>query len=250
MKFSELYRNYSFHHPETIKEQMLQQALYEGLILSVAPKQMAQLIHNLRTSGKVTYDRKYASRVLDVTFVSPVPPIQITSVFERTKAGGWFWAVANIFEHRKPTRSVKTESDLFQELQTLPNKSKIQLVFEAKYGYDVTANIVSSWEYLYHVTPKKNFNKILTKGLSPKTQGKQSNHPERIYFATSIHDIQTYLLPEFARVTNTNIDDWAILQIRCAAFEQKGVRVFDDPAFPGGVYTLSNISPSFITAVE
>jgi hypothetical protein len=248
MKLANLYRHYSHCHPDDIKELKEQAALYEGLIQSFAPKQMVQLIHNLHTSGKVTYN-KHNPYVLDVTFTSPVPVEHITSVFERTKVGGWFLATAAILTHGALPKTIKAEQDLIETISQLPRGVKIQLVFEAKYGYDVTQEIVDTCKYLYHATPAAKVTKILQLGLSPKTLSKLANHPERIYLASDIQQVELVLIPHFKKLTKED-KDWKILQIGCNAFKQLGVRLFNDPAFPGGVYTLSNISPIFITLVK
>ena len=250
MKLNDLYRHYSQCHPDDIKELNEQHALYEGLIKSVNPKQMAQLIHNLHTAGKVSYDRKYDSRVLDVTFKVPVDVTQLELIFERTRVAGWFFATANI--NARPTSkdpdTFTTIDSLLLMLPRLSKNTRVQIVFEAKYGYDVTEDIIESYEHLYHATPTANVAKIQRGGLSPRTHSKLANHPERIYFAKNIDDVKSYLIPQFRELTNVN--DWTILQVDISAFNQLGVRLFDDPAFPDGVYTLSNVSPSFIKVVE
>jgi hypothetical protein len=246
MKFQDLYRHYSFGHPDGMKESQNYLKLYEGLITSVEPKLMFQLIHKLSAGCKVRYNDKL--HAMEVTFTTPTTIDLINSVIKRADVAGWFWSNTNIVEPGSPLR--KPTADLSQEFDSLPPNTKIQLILEAKFSFDVSEYVITNYDCLYHTTLKTKVDKILQKGLSPRTQSKQSNHPERVYFATSVGDLKVYLIPEFAKLTKTSLSNWAILQIDINAIKQPGVRLFNDPAFPGGVYTLSNVAPAFITVAK
>ena len=108
--------------------------------------------------------------------------------------------------------------------------------FEAKYD-----PIVKVPRYVYHLTADKNIPKIKEIGLTPKTQGKRSTHPERIYVSLSKKD-----------------SDFLFRNLKAYFGKGKGVELvidttdlnqtfYQDPNFKGqGVYTYANIPPQAI----
>lgn len=214
-----------------------QSALYEGLVTSADPKTTSHKLHSIAIGGKITANEHKS--VLDVTWYLPVDMHVVQSTINTAKVLGWFLAVANVFDRKNSITSAKTANDITSEF--LSNGKTLQLVFEAKFGYRV---LVDKQSY-FHATPTTKVDKILRIGLTPRSHSKLAQHPDRIYVTTSIGELNDMLIPHFKKLTNEK--DWTILDINPQAFEQPGVRLFSDPAFPGGFYTLSNISPLFIS---
>ena len=112
-------------------------------------------------------------------------------------------------------------------------------------------------EYLYHVTERKNIEKILKKGLIPKAKNKIEEHPERIYFTDNIdgaNDFRTMLQYSM----NFNIEDLIILKINTKLLNK--IKLYYDPTFfetedeyennsYKAFYTYDNISPYSIEII-
>jgi hypothetical protein len=94
---------------------------------------------------------------------------------------------------------------------------------------------------MYHVTPRRNVDKILKIGLIPKHKDKQAYHPDRVYL-TDEPELAWGLKNEFER-----IDGWKceILKIMT---KNLNIKLYSDvDARNNGFYTLENIPPQFIS---
>jgi hypothetical protein len=127
-------------------------------------------------------------------------------------------------------------------IDELYKSTLVALQIEAK--YDLEQNIHDINE-LYHVSATRRVKKILSIGLAPKSGEKISTHPSRIYLALSIKDAN-----EIATLFRKKYPD---IKLSLFRIDFKGVRknspsirIFNDPNFKGGFYTLSNIPPKFI----
>ena len=128
---------------------------------------------------------------------------------------------------------------------TRVNNEHTFYTIESRYGItDVTDVIYEDFsEILYHITNKKNINKIFKLGLYCKAKNKKVIHPERIYFTTT-SDYQ--LLNELAEDLYTD-NDYIILKIDLNENNFK-CKFFLDPAYSKyGCFTYENISPKCIS---
>lgn len=118
------------------------------------------------------------------------------------------------------------------------NEQPTYLIFEFEAKYDP---IVEVPRFVYHITADKNIDKIKKIGLTPKTQGKRSTHPERIYVSLSKKDsdfLFNRLKYHFGKGQGIE------LVIDTATLKQT---FYEDPNFKGrGVYTYTNIPPQAI----
>jgi hypothetical protein len=117
---------------------------------------------------------------------------------------------------------------------------EIKLRFEAKFDEEVVENIPS---ILYHITPTQNADKILKIGLVPKSRSKASYHPDRVYLSKSLEDIEN--LGEMF-YQKTGIKNWTILKIDTDVIPGGYLRLYTDPNYEQGYYTLNNIPPQAI----
>lgn len=163
---------------------------------------------------------------------------------------GWFPSYIRALKTNNEVQRGKYSNDLLDKINKIKFDECI-ITFEAK--YDIIVHNVP--EYLYHITPRTTAAKILKFGLSPKTNSMLSSHPERIYLAKNINDverlprklvfaaksgdgyfwilkIQTSLIPSYFRIFNsTNLQN----------------NLYDDPNYIGkGYYTLNSIPPNAI----
>lgn len=133
----------------------------------------------------------------------------------------------------------KTVKNAFQD----PKIHSIYLECEAK--FDQKVNKVP--EILYHVTPLRNWEKIQKIGLVPKSRSKRSYHPERVYLGKDEKNT-IKLAPKFYQ--DTGINKWVLLKINTDSINANYLRLYYDPNFKYGYYTLNNIPPYAIEKVK
>lgn len=119
--------------------------------------------------------------------------------------------------------------------------SKIR--FEAKYDEKIE-NIPKK---LYHISPAENTFKIYKKGLSPRSRSKASYHPERVYILTDPTKAED-LADMFYQKTGQNI--WDLLEIDTTLIPGDYLKLYRDPNYYNGYYTLNNIPPQAIKIIK
>ena len=123
-------------------------------------------------------------------------------------------------------------------------EGEIKLRFEAKFDEEIVENTPS---ILYHITPTQNTNKILSIGLVPKSRSKASYHPDRVYLSKDLKDIEN-LGEKFYQ--KTGIKDWTILKIDTDMIPGNYLKLYTDPNYKQGYYTLNNIPPHAIEKIK
>jgi hypothetical protein len=133
-------------------------------------------------------------------------------------------------------------------------KHEITIIYEAKYDQEV----VPTSKYAYHLTPDLKWSKIKSLGLTPKTQGKLSDHPGRIYLLTDVDNLEDFggdindvafaLLNSYTN--KDKVQEMYLLKIDLS--QLKNHKFFKDPNFymGEGIWTYQNIPPSAITIEE
>jgi hypothetical protein len=124
------------------------------------------------------------------------------------------------------------------------NYDNSEIYFEAKFDEEVVENTPS---ILYHITPTQNINKILSIGLVPKSRSKASYHPDRVYLSKDLKNIEN-LGEKFYQ--KTGIKDWTILKIDTDVIPGDYLKLYTDPNYKYGYYTLNNIPPHAIEKIK
>lgn len=109
--------------------------------------------------------------------------------------------------------------------------------------------IIDVPDTLWHVTPQAHVNKILKIGLSPRTQSKETYHPERVYLALS-RDSAVYLANRFSKgdgfENGGNKKSYSLLEIDTRSIPK--IKFHNDVNFINeGVYTTQNIPPAAVS---
>lgn len=126
----------------------------------------------------------------------------------------------------------------------------VSIYYEAKYDRE----IVPSQEYIYHLTPDIKWKAIQAFGLTPKTQGKRSDHPGRIYLLENIEDPDV----DIEEIAFTLLDGYEykekvkeMLLLKIDLSKLKKHRFFEDVNFYMGnaIWTYENIPP-FAISIE
>ena len=157
---------------------------------------------------------------------------------------GWFPTfIRSRIAHEKYSSGVKKSL----------NSTSVIITYDAKYNEEIK---LDSEGFLYHLTPDISWDKISKYGLTPKTQNKIADHPERIYFieklnilGESFEDIANTLLMNYYR--SPYVKEMYLLLIDLSKLN-KNIKFFKDPNFLMGqaVWTTSNIPPNAIEIYE
>ena len=123
-------------------------------------------------------------------------------------------------------------------------EGEIKLRFEAKFNEEIVEKIP---EILYHITPTQNSDKILKIGLVPKSRSKASYHPDRVYLSKDLKDIEN--LGEMF-YQKTGVKDWSVLKIETDFVPGDYLKLYTDPNYTQGYYTLNNIPPQAIEKIK
>lgn len=104
---------------------------------------------------------------------------------------------------------------------------------------------------LYHVTPVDNLDKIFKIGLTPRSQNKQTSHPDRVYLtfntAAALEIANIFSTGGFAGTGDNK--DYALLEVDTAKLSN--VIFYSDLNFyKKGVYTTQNIPPAAISKLD
>lgn len=134
------------------------------------------------------------------------------------------------------------------------------LVFEPKYSNNISTKIRESCHYLYHCTDSVNINKILKKGLVPRSNNTLFMFPDRIY-AFKGDTLTQEQIEIMCRIQMKHNDDvlwkknpiekleYYLLTIDISKIPQN-VKLYSDPLSNDAVFTNDNIPPSAIINVQ
>jgi hypothetical protein len=208
--------------------------LYEGLITSYP---LHEVIRILKTKGYNAIgnynDNTFSLKFLFNDDVNKAL-IDYNKIIQITNTCGYF--CSNIKGEDTKAKFVIEKYNLENFKKLINNGlTLINFSFEAK--YDIFIERIP--EFLYHLTPTQNVNKILKFGLVPKSRSKKAFHPDRIYLVKNPDDL-SLLYTSF--YTETKINKWTILQINTHILEY--LQIYKDPNFKErGYYTLNTIHP-------
>ena len=222
--------------------------LYEGLVTTANPEQTKRIL--LKNAEGFIHDVRIVYNPL-----------------ENNKT-----PIIDFFINKQDYYNLEYGNNAFNELTTLINNlgyfisgkkeydDIITFVIQGKFINDVT-DIVYDFNnndgILFHITPYKNYNKIMKYGLIPKhEQYRMDNYPDRIYFYLKYQESKLKdLTKDLSK--DTGIKEWLVLKIdlktRNSYIENDKstmYRFFDDPKSNYGVFTYENIDPSCVTIYD
>ena len=121
------------------------------------------------------------------------------------------------------------------------------VVYEASHLINIANDVRNNFQYLYHITPLKNIEKIKKIGLKPSSKNNKFKYPKRTHFLI-IHPSSALDFVEDL-ILNKGDSDWMILTIDLSKVN-KYVTFHYDTACNIGVYTTDNIQPSAIINIQ
>jgi hypothetical protein len=218
-------------------------ALYEGLILSAPAGVVVEKLSNHFARCRFIKDLFSGTiRMISSSFQAS----SLRDLEQLLGSLGWFMSAFDVeLKDDAAKISDRYDGDRLAKLLSRPVR-RLAISFEPKFDLNIPKD---AWpKYLFHVTPKKRLKKILKVGLTPKSRGKTSSHPDRIYLGKDRDDIVHGLMPELAKYEEDNIE-WSLLTID-PDFIGGPFRLFRDPNYSYGVYSLMNVPPKAIISTE
>ena len=210
-------------------------ALAEGLISSQPIERVVDVVKRKWPTVRVHEDATSPLYVLFFRGDDVLVPSFVQTFARMISTMGWY--VASYYLNKGPVRRLN--------LADVTPDTLVGFLIEAKYD----KQIEDVPPVLYHVAPSEYADKILRIGLSPRSQGKRSDHPDRVYLATdeeSVFDIaDTFFKDRQHSQTIFSIDTSKLVA---------GTRFFRDPNYTidgvvYGYYTMDNIPPAALEVI-
>lgn len=119
-----------------------------------------------------------------------------------------------------------------------------KFVIEPKFSdVEFQLNKCDEIQFLYHITKISKVEKILKKGLNPKSSNSEFDYPDRIYLGINPDELEKELSTRFKRL-NKGVD-YAMLRIDISKIPDN-VKFNIDPNYSDGIFTSGNIPPTAI----
>ena len=240
---------WGYGHARTLYENFLKENTEPLLefLSTVSTKDTMKRLHDLRLEG-VSHIFESPDDNKMIVVLQIVDRSHVDKVNVELDKLGWFPAMIQLDDSGYKKKYSSTVNDILKSnTLTYP----LVIVYEAKYDQEI--DITDG--YLYHVTPDIKYPRILTAGLTPKSQAKISNHPGRIYFIHKFnHEPISYfkMIADMFYNTYKNKDlvrDMYVLQIDVS--KVKNTKFYKDNNFLVGdaVWTNENIPPYAIKKI-
>lgn len=217
------------------EEQLITEFLY-----TVDPHKVAPLVKKeFGINIQIEIGRMKGSEIIYIKALVPLKDI-VNKLIEKLNIYGYF--IAGVSNGLK-----------LEKYNDLPegwiNRNDLVIKFEPKYDMEYIPEGKA-----YHLTPDVNYRKVKMLGLTPKTQGKISDHPGRIYLYDSLNehtdntDVATEL---WERYKYKNIVKFMYL-LEIDLSKLKDHKFFEDSNFGMGnaFWTFQNIPPYAITYID
>lgn len=221
------------------------QTIYEGLIYSISSEEFQDHIERWAISKHKIKIKIVSNKKIQLTIMEHLEERELKNLFILINNLGWYVSVSSIFGQLN-AKWEKFNIEKFLELYKDNNKN---VVFQIEPKFHNGKPIIDFMYDFYHVSPTKHEKKILKIGLVPKSKEKILAHPERVYFTTKMIDAVA-LADTFSDIDKEHLYTIFKANLKSAKENNNAIRVFIDPNFSGGVFTLSNIPPQFLKIVK
>lgn len=238
-------------------------AINEGLIKTHDPnivlKNALNILHLLNININGTYTNNTIE--LELPNFYNIPINKVEEIFDvimvyMVNMGGWFPSKMTITSiHKLSKKSKYSFENLMRNHDVYDN---IIISFESKFG-DIEPVIPDK---LYHLTIKEYEQKILKYGLTPRSKSKLTSHTDRIFLCKTISDCEL-LSPQMKIYYNSEKDnniyingnkkykkDTNLLILEIDNKDNVIKKLYKDPNYINGYYTLDNIPPKYIKVVK
>lgn len=235
--------------PKRLKYDKEQKLLNEGLILTHPKDKSIKVIENASFEVIVMNAPSYQNRFFVEINEFNSDWDKLLKIADNL---GWYSSHVHSSDIKHPNMVKFTNSNLKNHLLKY---STIWVLFEPKYDFELN---VRNYDYLYHFTHKMYLDRILKNGLDPRTHGKTSAHPPRIYLAFRPSGAEKFGRNVVNRISKINqpdrekhnkIDDdlvGVILKIDVTQLPRH-FKIYQDPNYlHDGCFTLNTVPPDAI----
>jgi len=163
---------------------------------------------------------------------------------------GWFPSKMEITNFSGMTNLLPYNEEILRDKDKYIYYQDVEIIYESKYDIEIKSPLK-----LYHLSIQEYENKVLIKGLFPKSKSKLSNHLDRIYVCSNINDCYN-LIPQIKSLykelkinnkRNKINDKWIIYEID---FSELDIKLYKDPNYIGGYYIVDNIPSDKIKIID
>jgi len=163
---------------------------------------------------------------------------------------GWFPSSMKIINVFGMERLLKYEERIL--LKNQDSISSVVIEYDSKFDQVINQD----FEKLYHLSINEYNNKILKKGLYPKSKSKATSHLDRIYVCTNALDCEKLI--NQMKLSYSHENDFNVYNLgkklykkdtRWIIYEIDNInkyKLYKDPRYIDGYYTLQNIEPKYI----
>lgn len=242
MEYEDILRYFQIEESKTTHPQ--QWKLHEGLIVT---HDIATTLSILKSSNvNVCFPSKDK---FSVKFDSTKPKTT-KRWFGLINNMGWYAATIQGLPSGPDTENVAFTHERLEE--HIYDFKGFLITYEPKFEMEVELP-----KYLYHVTPKKNLDRITKQGLTPRDDvSKRTYHPPRIYFSDSeqgVIELAKVIAPEDLEADSNKLADrgvGVILKIITSNLPAY-FKLFNDPNYKNkGYFTVNNVPPQLIRVVK
>lgn len=256
---------------EILKYEKFIQQINEGLIMTHDISYIDTIFRNVLNKIIIKYNLtiKNFNNTFDLELQNNLEKIPI--ILDFINNYGYFPSFVYLELNNGMKNSFKYKDNFFKNFN-YPNYKSIKIVCEAKYGDTIPIN------RLYHITPLPNLEKILKKGLIPRSFNKITYTTSRIYFGYNQEDTEKIAVRLFNMLDidykNTSseykeyrkkFNTYCLLEINIPSIEEYKkynkftnindirhiIRFYNDPNFNDrGCFTYNNIRPEWITYIK
>jgi hypothetical protein len=256
---------------EILKYEKFINQLNEGLIMTHGLNYIDSLFRIVLNKIIINYDLviNNTNKTFDLEFQNNLEKIPI--ILDFINNYGYFPSFIYLELNNGMRNSFKYKDDFFKNFK-YSNFRSIKITCEQKFGDTIPIN------RLYHITPSPNLEKILKKGLAPRSYNKIAYTTSRIYLGYNQEDTEKLAVrlfnlldidykntspeyKEFRKKCNT----YCLLEINIPSIEEYKkdnkftkdndirdiIRFYNDPNFSEkGCFTYNNIRPEWITYIK
>jgi hypothetical protein len=241
---------YYFGSPSYEKEQEEYRKLYEGLITSYHQDSVKSLLD--KNFGNKIYIKKInEERFLIDVFIDKISNEDVLlfkDVYEKINSTyGWICNNWSLIKD-KNFFSSSSGNDIFKILNYEKIKDGYVLTFQFEPIHPMKIfDKEKIPKTLYHLSPARYENKILKRGLIPKSKNSKFKHPDRVYVFDSLDDTEKII----QKISEVNEEtEWTLYTISNFAFIPSNRELFIDNLFSldngTSYFTKRNIRPSNI----
>jgi hypothetical protein len=218
-------------------------AIYEGLIWSQPVGFTIGKLKEQFPNCKYVYNHEPMNDTYKFNIIIPykITTIQFKQLLILVNNLGWYFSRHYI----DPTIDIQYDEAKYNEEYVINriqqnNIQCIELTTEPKYDIQ----IIKIPDILYHATLTSKISKIKKIGLVPKSTNTFLSFPERIYLSNNLDNLEHKLIPHMAEFLDEK--NWSILTVSTGGIHIPKLKLFKDPSYPYGYYTLTNIRPEFL----